>query len=104
MKFAHLSERINTGGLLIRVGGATERSFRKTELLEFEKKEENNAQIDFDDEDKYDNSDLLCEEDDEEDYDLFSGCDKNPIAHFVQPCGHIICINCVKKNNSRKIT
>ena len=41
------------------------------ELLEFEKDEENNAQIDFDDEDKYDNSDLLCEEDDEEDYDLF---------------------------------
>ena len=41
VQFAHLSERINTAGLLIRVGGATERSFRKMELLEFEEQEEN---------------------------------------------------------------
>ena len=41
VQFAHLSERINTVGLLIPVGGATERSFRKIELLEFKEEEEN---------------------------------------------------------------
>ena len=54
---------------------------------------------DIDDDDKYDNTDLFCEEDHEEDYDLCSGCDAKPIAHFVQPCGHKICTNCVQKNN-----
>ena len=34
------------------------------------KKSENNALIDNDDDDNYDNTDLLCQEDDEEDYDL----------------------------------
>ena len=61
---------------------------------EFEEEEENNPP---DDEDDDNNSDLLCEEDDEEDYDLCSGCDEKPIAHLVQPCGHMLCVNCVKK-------
>ena len=69
------------------------------ELLEFEEEEENNAPIDIDDDDNYKNADLICEEDDEEDYDLGSGCDKNPFAHLVQPCGHMIGTNCANKNN-----
>ena len=40
VQFAHLSEWINTAGLLIRVGGSTERSFKKIEVLEFEEEEE----------------------------------------------------------------
>ena len=40
---------------------------------------------------------IQCEEDDEEDYDLCSGCDEKPIAHLVQPRGHMLCVNCVKK-------
>ena len=60
---------------------ATERSFRKMELLDFEG---NFATIDIDDDDNYDNTDVFCEEDDEEDYDLFSGCDENSFAHRVQ--------------------
>ena len=99
VEFAHLWEWINTAGLLIRVGGATERSFRKIELLEFEEEEENNAPIDFDYDNNYDNTDLFCEEDDDEDYDLCSGCDENPLGQLVQPCRRMICSNCVKKNN-----
>ena len=51
-------------------------------LKEFEEEEENNVP---DDDDNYDNTDLFCEEDHEEDYDLRSGCDEKPIAHLVQP-------------------
>ena len=69
------------------------------ELLEFEKEEENNAPIDIDDDDKYDNSDLFCEEDDNEDFHLSSGCGENPFAHFFQSCEQMICTNCVKRNN-----
>ena len=93
------SDQTNTAGLLIRVGGATERSFRKIEFLEFEEEEENNALIDTDDDDNYDNIDLFCEEDDEEDYDLCSGCDENHFAHLAQRCLHMICINCIMKKN-----
>ena len=25
--------------------------------------------------------------------------DEKPIAHLIQPCGHMICTNCVQKNN-----
>ena len=93
------NEQINTTEFLICVGGATERSFRKMELLkEFEEEEENNAPHDIDDDDNYDNTDLFCEEDHEEDYDLCSDCDEKPIAHLVQPCGHMTCTNCVQKN------
>ena len=93
--FANLPEQIKTAGFFIRDGGATERSFRKMELLGFEEGEENNAPIDFDDGDDYDDE----EEDDEEDNDLYSGCYENPIAKLLQPCGHMIFPNCVKKNN-----
>ena len=68
-------------------------------MMELEVEDENNAPIDIDDDDNYDNTDLFCEEDDEEDYDLCSGCDENLFAYLVQPCGHMICTNCVKKNN-----
>ena len=95
VKFAHLSERIKTVGLLIRVGEATERSFRKMELLEFEDEEENNAAIDLDYDDNYDGTDLFCEEDDEKYYNLCSSCDENTFAHVVQACEHMICTNCV---------
>ena len=100
VQLAHLSERrINNAGLLNRVGGATESSFRKMDLLEFEEEEENNARIDIDVDDNFDNTDLFCEEDDEEGYVLCSSCDENPFAHLVQQCGQMICTNCVKKNN-----
>ena len=69
-------------GLLLRVGGATEKFFRKMELLEFEEEEEHNAPINIDDDDNYDNTELFCEEDDEEDYNLCSGCDENPFALY----------------------
>ena len=95
---AHFSERIKTAGLLIRVSGATEKSFRKMELLEFEE-EEKIAPIDIDDGDSFFETDLFCEEDDEKDCDLCSCCDEDPFAHLVQPCGHMICTNCVKKEN-----
>ena len=68
------------------------------ELLEFEE-EENIAPIDVDDDDNYDHTDLFCEEDNEEDYNLCSNCDENPIAHLVQPCGHVISTDCFNKNN-----
>ena len=71
------------------------------ELLKFEEEGENNAPNDIDDDDNFDNTDLFCEEDDEEDKDLCSNCDENPIAHLVQPCGHMICTNTVKRNNSQ---
>ena len=71
------------------------------ELLEFEEEEEINAPSDIDDDDISDNTDLFCQEDEEEDKDLCSNCDENPIAHLVQPCGLIVCTNCVKKNNSQ---
>ena len=46
------NERINTTEFLIRLGGSTERSLRKIELLkEFEEEEGNNAPEDFDDDD-----------------------------------------------------
>ena len=62
------NERINTTEFLIRVGGATERSFRKIELVkEVEEEEENNAPDDIDDDDSYDSTDLFREEDHEED-------------------------------------
>ena len=99
VQFAHLSERISTAGLLTRVSGATETSFGKMELLEYGE-EESNAPTDIDDDDvKYEYTDLFCEDDDEEDYDLCSSYVENPFAHLVQARGHIICINCVKKNN-----
>ena len=41
-------------------------------LLEFEGEERNVASIDIDDADNCDNTDLVCEEDYEEDYDLCS--------------------------------
>ena len=50
-QFAHLSERIFNAGLLIRVGGATEKSFRKTEMLESQE-EANNVPIHLYDADK----------------------------------------------------
>ena len=54
------NERINTTEFLIRVGGATERSFRKMEFLkEFEEEEENNAPDDIVDDDNYDSTDLF---------------------------------------------
>ena len=71
------------------------------ELLEFEEEEENIAPIDIDDDHNYDNTDLFCEEDDEEDYDLCSGCDGNPFAHLIQPCAHMICTSCVRTNNCK---
>ena len=101
VQFAHLSERINTAGLLIRVGGDTERSFGKMELSDFEGEEKNDVPIDIDDDDNYDDTDLFCEEDDAEDYDLCSGADENDFAHLVQTCANMICTNCVKKNNSQ---
>ena len=55
------NERINTTEFLIRVGGATERSFRKMELLkEIEEEEKNIAPDDIDDDNNYDNTDLFC--------------------------------------------
>ena len=60
---------MNTAELLFVAGGATESTFRKIELFEFEEEEENNAPIDIDDDDNYDNTDLFCEEDEEKDYD-----------------------------------
>ena len=65
--------------LLIRANGATERFFRKMEILEIGEEKRNNAPtgIDDDDDDKHDNTDLVCEEEHEEDYDLCSGCDEN---------------------------
>ena len=75
----------------------TERSFRERELLEFEVEEENSTPINIEDDDNHDITYLFCEED----YDLCSGCESNRIAHIVQPCGHMICTNCVKKNNCR---
>ena len=68
-------------------------------LKEIEEEQENKASDDVDDYDQYDNTDLFCEEDLEEDYDLCSGCDEKPITHLVQPCGHMICTNCIQKNN-----
>ena len=99
MQFAQPSERINTARLRISVGGATEKSFRKIELLELEGEEEKNTPTDIDYDHKFDRTDLFCEEDDEKDYDLCSGCDENRSAHLNQPCGHMISTNCVKKNN-----
>ena len=67
--------------------------------MEFEEEEENIAPIDIDDDENYGNTDLICEEQVvEEDYDFCSNFDENPIAHFVQPCGHFVCTTCVKKN------
>ena len=60
------------------------------ELLKSEEEEDNKVPIDNDDEDNYDNTDLFCEEDDEEDYDLCSSCDENPFVHLLKPCGHMI--------------
>ena len=99
VQFAHLSERINTAGLLLGVGQATERSFGKMELSEFELEEKNDAPIDIDDDDKYDDTDLFNEEDNEEDYDLCPGSDENTFVHLVQTCGHVNCTNCLKRNN-----
>ena len=79
--------------LLIKI----ERFSRKMEVLEFEEEEENIAPSDFDDDDNHDNTDLFCEEDDEEDCDLCSACGENPFAYLVQPCGHLICTKCLKK-------
>ena len=31
--------------------------------------------------------------------DLCSSCDEELFAHLVEPCGHMIFTNCVKKNN-----
>ena len=67
--------------------------------MEFEEEDEVNAPIDFDDDDNYDKTDLFCVGDDKEDNDFYSGSNEKPIAHLVQPCGHLICPNCVKKSN-----
>ena len=78
------NERINTTELLSRVGGATERSFRKMELLKkAEEEEENNAPDDVADDNNYDKSDLFCEEVDEEDYGLCSGCGEKPVVPIL---------------------
>ena len=77
------NERNNTREFLIGVGGATERSFRKIELLkEFVEEEENYAPDDVADDNNYDNSDVFCEEVDKEDYDLCSSCDEKPYCPF----------------------
>ena len=65
-------------------------------LKEFEE-EEKNAPDDVADDNNYDNKDVFCEEVDEEDYDLCSGCDEKPIANLVQPGRRMICTNCVQK-------
>ena len=79
------NERINTAEFPFRVGEATQRSFRKMELLkEFELEEESNAANKIDDDDNFDNTDLFSEEYDEEGYGFCSGCDENPFAHLVQ--------------------
>ena len=93
------SQRINTTGLLVHGSGATERTFRRMELLEFEEEEKNNAPIDIVDDDNYDDADLFFETDDEQEYDLCSSCHESLIAHLVQPFGHMVCTNGVKKNN-----
>ena len=62
--------------------------------------QDNNAPDDVVDDDNYFISDLCFEEVDENDYDLCSGCDEKPIPHLFQPCGYIICTNCIKKTNS----
>ena len=85
-------------GVTYSVDGASERSFKKIKFLEFEEEEENNSPTDFDD-DGFDNTDLFCDEDDEEDYVLCSGCDENLFAHLGQLCSHMISTNCVIKNN-----
>ena len=98
VQFECLSERINTTGLLFSVAEAIETSFRMMKLLEFEEEEEIFAAIDIDNDDNYDNTDVFCEEDDtEENYDFCPSCQWNPIVHLLQQCGHMICINCVKK-------
>ena len=101
LQFSHLADWIGSAGLPIRVSGTTERSFRKTKLLEFEQGEEINAPIVFDDDNNYDNPDLLCEEDDEEGYKFCSSCDENPFGHLVQPAAQTICIKFFKKSNSQ---
>ena len=94
----HTSQKKISAGLLVRVGGATEKSFKKMKFLEVEEEEENIAHIGINDEDdNYDNTDLLCEQDDGDDYNLCSGCDENLTAHLVQPGGYLIRTNCVKK-------
>ena len=67
--------------------------------MDFEEEEDNNAPIDIDDDDNYKKTGIFCEKEDEEDNDLCSGCDENPITHLAQSCGHTISPNCVKKNN-----
>ena len=52
-------------------------------LLEFEEGEEKFAPIDFDDDDNCDKTDLFCEEDDEEDYDLCSSFHQNPFDPLI---------------------
>ena len=99
VQFEQLTGQINTAGLLIRVDGATIRSFRKMELLESEEEKENNSPIHIANDDNYDDTDLFCEAVEEEDYNLCSGCNENPFAQLVQPWGHMICTNCVKKTN-----
>ena len=95
--------QLNTVEFFNRVGGATERYFGKMEVLKkFEGEEKNNAPDDVDGDDSHNNRDLFCEEVDEEDYDLCSGCNEKPIAHLLQPWGHTICSNCVTNKNSYK--
>ena len=68
------------------------------ELLEFEEDGENNAPIDIEDDDNYDDTDPFCKEVDEEDCDLCSGFVENRFAYVFQPCGHMICTSCAKKS------
>ena len=83
----HSSHRINTAGLLTRVGGASERSFREIELLKEFEEEENNAPDDVVDDDNYLSSDLFFEEVDGKDYDLCSGCDGNLFSTLSNRAG-----------------
>ena len=75
-------------------------ALNKMELLtQSEGEEENVASDDVDGDENYDSRYLFCKEVEEEEYDLCSGCDEKLFAHFVQPCGHMICADFVKISN-----
>ena len=100
VQYEHISEGINTGGLIIRVVGATERSLRKMEWLELKENEENIAPIDTDDDDEYDNTDPFVSRMLKKITIFCSVFDESPIVRFVQPCGHTFCTYCVEKKRS----
>ena len=66
--------------------------------MDYAEEEENNAPDDVDDDGNHNSSDLFCEEV-EEVYGLCSGFEGKPSTYFVQPCGHMICSNCLKRKN-----